>query len=215
MLQADTLETFPVCPTYGFTAEPRYRVKITEREGGYERASRKWSRPLLRFTAVPMGDRAEDDIQTVLYFWHAHGGAANRFRFKDWSDFKSCTVSGTPSPTDQPFTYIPGSPGGYQLVKRYTYGAREQLREITRPAGSTIRVANEFGVEQAASRWLLDESTGLLQTLAGFVGSPASWGGEFYVLARFDSDLAIEISDKQIQRAGFAIAEVRETLVYA
>lgn len=214
MLQADPLETFPTCPAFGFTSEARYKNRITERDGGYERVDRKWSRPLHRYTAVPMGERVEDDIQEVLYFWHAHGGSAARFRFKDYVDYKSCRLQDDPSPTDQPFTYIAGSPGGYQLVKRYTYGAREQLREITRPKGSSIRVANEFGVEQASTTWLLDEATGLLQTLVGFVGTPSSWGGEFYVYARFDSELPITVTNKQILEAGFAVAEVRETLVY-
>jgi uncharacterized protein (TIGR02217 family) len=214
MLQPDTLEVFPICPAYGFTVEPRYRVKITARDGGYERVDRKWSRPLLRFVAVPTGDRFDDDVQTVLYFWHAHGGASSRFRFKDFSDHKSCRVGEEPSPTDQPFTFIAGSPGGYQLVKRYTYGAREQLREIVKPKGDTIRVANQNGVEQPSSTWLLDEATGLLQPLGGFVGTPTSWGGEFYVLARFDSELPITIVNKRIHEASFAIAEVRETMVY-
>lgn len=120
----------------------------------------------------------------------------------------------TPTPGDQPFTFIPGSPGGYQLVKVYTYGAREQVREIVKPNGATIRVANQLGIEQPTSAWLLDEATGLLQTLGGFSGTPTSWGGEFYVLARFDSELPISIENKQIQAASFAVAEIREPLVY-
>lgn len=214
MLQPDTLEIFPTCPAYGFTVEPRYRVSITERDGGYERVDRKWSRPLHRYTAVPMGTRVEDDIQEVLYFWHAHGGPSTRFRFKDFADFKSCRIQDEPTPSDQPFTFIPGSPGGYQLVKVYTYGARQQVREITKPNGATIRVANQLGIEQAASTWLLDEATGLLQTLGGFSGTPTSWGGEFYVLARFDSELPISIANKQIHEASFSVAEVRVPLVY-
>jgi uncharacterized protein (TIGR02217 family) len=214
MLQPDTLEIFPTCPTYGFTSEPRYLVKIVAREGGFERRTRKWSRPLHRYVAVPLGDRSAADVQEVLYFWHAVGGMFTTFRFRDWADYKSCAVQDEPSPTDQPFTFIPGSPGGYQLVKRYTAGSLEQLREIVKPEGATIRVANEFGVEQPSNRWILDEATGLLQPIAGFEGTPASWGGQFYVPVRFDSELPVEITNKQIQAATFALAEVRVELPY-
>jgi uncharacterized protein (TIGR02217 family) len=139
MITPDTTEIFPECPTFGYTVEPRYRVKIIEREGGYETRNRKWSRPLHRYTAVPMGQRPEKDIQSVLYFWHAVGGMTTGFRFKDWADYKSCPVQDDVTPLDQPFVFVPGSPGGYQLVKQYTVGSLTQTREIIKPKGDTIR----------------------------------------------------------------------------
>lgn len=209
MLIPDTAEIFPECPTFGFTSGPRYKVKIVEREGGHERRTRKWSRPLHRYSSVPMGTREDEDIQSVLYFWHAVGGMSTGFRFKDHADFQSCKTYETPTPLDQPFIFEDDSPSGYQLVKTYSIGALEQVREIYKPKGDTIRVANELGVEQPASAWTLNEGTGLLTPDVSFAGTPTSWGGEFYVYARFDSELDIEIANQRIQACNFSIAEIR------
>jgi uncharacterized protein (TIGR02217 family) len=148
----DTLETFPECPAYGFTVEPRYLVKAIERDGGFERVDRRWSRPLNFYTAVPMGDRAEEDAQAVLYFWHAVGGMAGKFRFKDYADYKSCKVNETPTDLDQPFEVIDAT--HYQMIKEYVYRSLTQIREIYRPVGSTITVANEHGAAQTEERHL-------------------------------------------------------------
>jgi uncharacterized protein (TIGR02217 family) len=209
MLIPDTTEIFPACPSFGFTSGPRYKVKIIEREGGHERRTRKWSRPLHRYVSVPVGNRVEEEIQEILYFWHAMGGMATGFRLKDHADFKSCKTHENPTPLDQAFVFYEDSPSGYQLVKIYTYGAVEQIREIYKPKGDTIRVANEFGVEQPDSSWTLEEGTGLLTPEGSFVGTPTSWGGEFYVYARFDSELDVAISEQNIQQCDLSISEIR------
>lgn len=209
MLIPDTTEIFPGCPSFGFTSGPRYKVKIIEREGGHERRTRKWSRPLHRYVAVPMGNRAEEEIQEILYFWHAMGGMTTGFRLKDHADYKSCKTHETPTPLDQPFVLEEDSPGGYQLVKTYLVGSLQQVREIYKPKGETIRVANELGVEQPDTAWTLDEGTGLLTPDESFDGTPTSWGGEFYVYARFDSELDIAISEQRIQQCDFSITEIR------
>lgn len=210
MLVADTTPTFPTCATYGFTADPHILVKIVQREGGFERVNRKWSQALRRYTGVPIGNKPQDDIEDILYFWLAIGGCAGAFRFKDWTDYKSCRLSSSVAATDQPFTEVEGSPGGYQLVKQYVFGALTHVRPIRRPIGSTVLIANELGQVQDDSTWDLDESTGILQTLGGFSGVPNSWGGEFDVYCRFDAPFIPEVSDKEIQNATVSIVEKRE-----
>jgi uncharacterized protein (TIGR02217 family) len=156
-----------------------------------------------------MGARAEEDIQEILYFWHAVGGMATGFRLKDHADYKSCKTHEQPTPLDQPFIFEEDSPSGYQLVKTYPYGALEQVREIYKPKGDTIRIANELGVEQPDTAWTLDEATGILTPEVSFVGTPTSWGGEFYVYARFDSLLDVAIASREIQQCDFSITEIR------
>ena len=209
MITVTTLPTFPGCPTFGFTSEPMYLVKIVRREGGFERRDRKWAHPLHRYTSVPLGQRSQDDIEEVLHFWHALGGMSTMFRFKDWADYKSARLSDDITPADQPFTFIPGSPGGYQLIKQYAVGSLVQNREITKPKGDTIRVNNQAAVEQPSSAWTIEEDTGLLVPGGSFSGTPTSWGGEFYVPARFDSDLPIELTNHRIQSATFSLIEIR------
>jgi len=200
---------FPECPTYGFTVEPRYLVKVVSREGGFERRDRKWQYPLHNYTAVPMGERADEDAFNVVNFWHAIGGMSTLFRFKDYSDYRSAIHRVAITALDQPFTVISGSPGGYQLLKAYTYGSFTQYRYITKPIGSTILVANQSGVVQATSTYTVEEATGLVVPNGGFSGTPTSWGGEFYVPVRFASELQVELTNFRVQRISFQLVEVR------
>jgi uncharacterized protein (TIGR02217 family) len=200
---------YPDCSTYGFTVEPRYLVKVVQREGGYERRDKKWSRPLNMYTAVPTGERRSSDMQTLLNFWHAMGGIYQRFRFKDWADYKSCFVDSTVSALDQPLQLVSGSPGGYRLIKNYTFGTFVQPREIIHPKGSSILIANQLGQVQSTSTYQVEEDTGLITTLGGFSGTPNSWGGEFYVPARFNSEFAVEITNFKIHSIQFAVCELR------
>lgn len=208
MFTPDTTPYFPACPTYGFTPSPDYLVKTIQREGGYIRDDIKWEEPLHTYSGAPLGNQAQRDIERVLYFFHATK-KAKRFRFKDWADYKSCILDNIPSPLDQPLQLVSGSPSGYQLSKQYLALPYITIRTIYRPRGNTIRIANESGVEQNPSTWLLDESTGLLSAVGGFTGTPTTWGGEFDVYCKFDGPPAIELIDFKIQSATVNIIEVR------
>lgn len=211
MIIEDTIAVFPECPTFGMTGGPRYDVRIIPREGGRERRNARWRYPLHRYTSEPMGNREEEVIQTVLDFYHAMGGRELNFRYRDYRDYKSCRTHATITATDAPLQATDDSPVGYQLVKRYGSGAYTRDRIITRPTGSTIRIANHLGVEQSAALWTIDESTGILTVEPGFSGTPTTWGGEFDVFCRFDCDLDIELAERSISNATLAIAEDRET----
>lgn len=204
-----TLAVFPTCPTYGFTVQPQYLVKLAMQEGGFEKVTRRWPRPLNVFTAVPIGPRDEEDTQAILYFWHAMGGRARTFVFKDYTDFKSCPVQQDEDVTDQPLmvTTLPDSSIAYQMRKLYKVGLLTQVREITNPVGETIQVANGTGDVQ--DDYTLDEDTGLLVPGGGFDGVPSTWGGEFNVPVRFDSELDMVIEDQRLQSANFMLREKR------
>lgn len=209
-IQTDSAVTFPACPTYGFSVDPTILVKIVGREGGFERLNRKWAHPIRKFDGVPVGEKPQADIEEILHFFLAIGGMSTYFRFKDWTDYKSCLLDDDPHFTDQPFTFEAGSPGGYRLTKRYTIGPYVYNRPIYRPIGSTIRVCNQSGVEQDSSKFILQESTGLLAPIGGFTGTPSAWGGEFDVLVRFNAPFIPEISNFHIQRATVSLIEKRE-----
>jgi uncharacterized protein (TIGR02217 family) len=212
MITADPAPVFPACPTFGFVSEPNYLVKIVLREGGYERRQRVWSRPLSTYSTVPLGDQAQADIEDVLYFWHAMGGMSTAFRFKDWIDYQSCRLDATPTPLDMPIEPSGDSPASYRLLKEYTVGSITQLREIQRPIGSTIMIANQAGVTQDPSTWTIDESTGLLTIGGGFSGTPTAWGGEFDVWVRFDAQLNPTFSNYKILNVSVQLKELRQPL---
>jgi uncharacterized protein (TIGR02217 family) len=203
----DPSPIFPNCATFGYVAEPNYLVKITSREGGFERRQRMWSRPLTRITAHPTGDQPQKDIESVIAFWHAMGGLSSAFRATDWTDYLSCSLDDEPSALDMPLVLSGDSPASYRLVKQYTAGSVIQQREILKPLGASILVANELGEVQTA--WTLDESTGLVTTDVGFSGTPTSWGGEFYIWCRFDAQLNPSVSNYKIMNITVQLAEIR------
>lgn len=202
------METFPECPSYGLSAQPQYLVKINSRQGGFETVKRRWPRPLITFVSVPMGQRSDVDIQSVLNFWHAVGGYAIPFLFKDWTDFQSSPIDVESTGTDQPLDLTPISGvGTYQMQKLYAVGSITQVRDITKPVGSTIRA---FSNATEKTNFTVDENTGLIQ--AGDTDILTTWGGEFLVPVRFDSQLSIEVVDQEIQGADFTLREKRVKL---
>lgn len=205
-ITADTTPTFPICPAYGFTVDPFFLVKIITREGGFELVDRKWSQARREFNGVPLGDRVQEDIEQILYFWLAMGGMTTSFRFKDFTDFKSCKIGSTIAATDQPLVSLGSSQ--YQITKRYTVGSITHTRNIYRPIGSTLLVANEVGAVQ--SSWTLNEATGVITKGGGFSGTPTAAGFEFDVLCRFNGNFAPQISNLEIQSADVSLIEKRE-----
>lgn len=202
------LETpsFPGCPSFGMVSSPRYSVTIGRAASGREHRNRNWAKPLHAYT-LTVGPRMEAEIAELLEFWHAVGGSECGFRFKDWADYKSCRVSDDPTPTDQSTELIPGSPGGYQLIKVYRAGTREQVRDILKPVEGTIRMADN-GVELTAGQFTVDYPTGLVALNFSPTG-PLTWGGEFDVPVRFDSEFPLEGVSHQVESVSFGLAELR------
>jgi uncharacterized protein (TIGR02217 family) len=203
---------FPICPAFGFTSSPDYSVTIVERASGMRSINRNWYYPLHVYSAVPIGERAQDDIHRVLRFWHAIGGRAGRFLFSDYADYKSSvSIDDDPTPLDQPLVEILESPGGWRLVKLYEDedSIEQQQRIIAKPVQGTIRVANSVGAEQPESTWSIDYDTGVLTPGVGFAGTPATWGGEFRVPVMFETPPEFTVTNKEIQQTAFALRELR------
>lgn len=207
-ITTDTTPSFPTCPAYGFSVDPFFLVRIIAREGGFELVDRKWDQPLRTFDGTPLGDRAQEDIEDVLYFWLAVGGMAGSFRFKDFTDYKSSRLAADIAATDQLLLDLDTSPPTYQLVKQYTVGDLTHTRYIRRPVGSTVLVANEVGAVQ--SDWTLDESTGIVTPGPSFSGVATAAGFEFDVLCRFNNSFAPQITNHEIQSAEVSLIEKRE-----
>jgi uncharacterized protein (TIGR02217 family) len=123
----------------------------------------------------------------VVAFFEARNGRLCGFRFKDWSDFKSCVPSVARGFADQPIGTGTGSNRFFQLAKTYTSGAQSWTRAIVKPVAGTVRVALG-GVEQLTG-WTVDTTTGIVTfTTAPGSGVAVAAGFEFDVPVRFDSD---------------------------
>lgn len=199
---------FPQCPSFGYTSIPMYSVTAVERASGVETRNRNWAYPLHRFNCT-VGPRAEEDVAELLEFWHAVGGSACGFRFNDGVDNRSCRVHETIAATDCPLLLDNSqSPEAYQLIKRYVFGTREQDRPIYKPVQGTILIADGGVLKAEGSDYAIDYTTGLV-TLAFSPSGVLTWGGEFDVPVRFESDFPVELVDRKIQSVSFTLKELR------
>lgn len=198
---------FPGCPSFGFTSDAEYSVAVIEQASGVESRNRNWSRPLHHYTASLL--RAEADVQDVLEFYHAVGGRAYGFRFKDYADYKSCKVHETVSATDQPLILdTTQSPDAWQLVKDYNAGDRSQRRELYKPVAGTVLIADNGTPKTEGVDYTVDYTTGLV-ALSFTPSGTMTWGGEFDVPCRFDSGFPLELVNQRVQGASFTLRELR------
>jgi uncharacterized protein (TIGR02217 family) len=205
-------ETFPKCPSFGYTSEPMYSVTVIERSSGVERRNRNWQYPLHRFSCT-VGPRAEEDISELLEFYHAVGGSAYGFRFRDGVDYKTSRIESAVTDEDAPLLLVTGySPASYQLIKRYTYGSRTQDRPIFKPVQGTILIADNGTPKAEGADYTIDYTTGLVELDFTPTG-PLTWGGEFDVPVRFDSTFPVELFDRKIQSVAFVLRELRASEV--
>jgi uncharacterized protein (TIGR02217 family) len=179
-------ERFPEHVSRGTVGGPGWKTDISTRSSGFEDRNGPWSAPRYRYDAR-YGVRDLDDLHAVIQIFNVAGGRLRGFRFKDWSDFRSCPPLQSPDATDQPFGVGDGATTSFQLVKRYAFGASYFDRTIRKPVAGEILVAANGAPLPAG--WSLNAATGLVTfDAAPSVGAVLTWGGEFDVPVRFDTD---------------------------
>ena len=196
----------------GARGGPRRRTQVVELSSGFEERNASWARSRREYD-VSYGIRRADDLAAVVAFFEARLGRAHGFRFKDWSDYRSCRPSLAPVAQDQVLGTGDGAATQFRLRKAYADAAGVYLRDITRPVAGTVRVALG-GVEQM-SGWSCDHATGVVTfDAAPGVGVEVAAGFEFDVPVRFDSDVLAVVLD--IERLGeipsIGLVELRERL---
>ena len=118
-----------------------------------------WAASRHRYDAG-LGLRSLEDIETLIAFFEARQGELFGFRWKDWSDYKSCAAGSDPAYDDQVIGTGDGIETDFVLKKTYRSGTAEYVRDILKPVLGTVRVEG-------------------VQVTAGF---------EFDVPVRFDTD---------------------------
>lgn len=183
---------FPRDVAAGVQGGPERRVDVVPLGSGREERNARWANSRRRFSAG-LGIRDADDLAAVLDLWEEVGGPAHSFRFRDWSDFKSCAPSKAPAPTDQALGSGDGARTAFQLVK--VYGTIQPwTRTITKPVAGSVRVA--LGGVEAGAGWSVDHLSGVVT----FIDPPAagvavSAGFLFDVPVRFEEQsLALDMA---------------------
>ena len=136
-----------------------------------------------------LGLRSLDDVDALLAFFEARRGQLHAFRWKDWSDYKSCPPSTTVTPLDQRIGVGDGVTLQFALSKLYRSGDQTYSRPIVKPVLGTVYVAIANDPKVEGVEFSVDVNAGIITfTVAPDIGAIVSAGFEFDVPARFDAD---------------------------
>jgi len=192
---------FPAALSVGSSGGPERRTEIVALSNGFEERNSPWAHSRRHYDAG-LGVRSLDDLAEVIAFFEARHGQLCGFRWKDWTDFKSCLPSAPVGAFDQTLGLGDGSATEFGLRKVYASGGQSYARPIAKPVAETLRVA-VGGAELAASGYVLDAATGRVTLAeAPAAGVMVTAGFEFDVPVRFDTDRITT------SLAGFAAGEV-------
>ncbi|MEM9343452.1 MAG: DUF2460 domain-containing protein [Pseudomonadota bacterium] len=189
---------FPTDISLGSTGGPERRTEIVTLTNGFEERNTPWAASRRRYDAG-LGVRTLDDIAALVAFFEARSGALHGFRWKDWTDFKSCAPSGVVAFSDQAIGTGDGAETEFALVKAYVSGTQSYAREIAKPVAGSVRVGVDGG--EVTSGFTVADGVVTFDVAPG-VGVAVTAGFEFDVPVRFDTD-RIETS-----AAGFQAGEI-------
>jgi len=179
---------FPASLSFGAIGGPERRTDIVTLANGFEERNTPWAHSRRRYDAG-MGLRSLDDLGALIDFFEARQGQLHGFRWKDWSDYKSCTACEQIASGDQEIALGDGAQARFQLTKTYASGGNAYVRPIFKPVEGTVRVALEGAEQQDGVDYTVEVETGFVV----FPDPPApgariTAGFEFDVAVRFDTD---------------------------
>ena len=179
---------FPANLSFGSVGGPERRTDIVTLANGFEERNTPWAHARRRYDAG-VGLRSLDDIEALIAFFEARQGPLYGFRWKDWSDYKSCLPSQDVGFEDQLIARGDGQTTVFQLTKTYKSGETRYTRPIAKPVKATVRVGLDGAPLQENIGFTVDFSTGLV-TLNEIpdVDARVTAGFEFDVPVRFDTD---------------------------
>jgi uncharacterized protein (TIGR02217 family) len=186
---------FPLDVSLGSRGGPVRRTDIVTLASGREHRNSRWAQSRRRYDAG-LGVRSIDALHTVIGFFEERRGRLIGFRFRDRIDWRSCPPSKEPTPLDQRIGTGDGTTRSFALIKTYGAAYAPYQRLITKPVGTSIRVALN-GVEQAVGAiFACDPTTGLVTfSSPPAPGAAITAGYAFDVPVRFDTDeLDIDLS---------------------
>jgi len=149
---------FPDDISYDSSGGPAYETTVVVMKSGYEQRNQVWEYPRCRYN-VGLGVKSIDRLYSLIEFFHSVAGRAYGFRYKDWSDYKSCPVDKTPTFTDQVIGVGDGATVSFQLKKTYQVGTFQRQRLIRKPVSGTVVVSI---ADLQDYRWTVDTTTGIV-----------------------------------------------------
>lgn len=189
---------FPAGLSFGSSGGPERKTDIVTLANGHEERNSPWAHSRRRYDAGT-GLRGLDDMEALIAFFEARHGQLHAFRWKDWSDYRSCPPSRDTEPTDQAIGIGDGETTVFALVKSYRSGEHSYTRPIAKPVAGSVRVAVGGLPKVEGDEFTVDAARGLVtMTVPPDIGDEISAGFEFDVPVRFDTD-RIDISVSSFQ----------------
>ncbi len=179
---------FPTNLSFGSVGGPERRTEVVTLANGFEERNTPWAHSRRRYDAG-VGLRSLDDVETLIAFFEARTGQLHGFRWKDWSDFKSCAASKVPGPEDQLIGTGDGVATVFRLQKTYSSGLQSYVRPILKPVSGTVLVAVAEDPKVESLEFTVDVATGEVTfVVPPDLGTRITAGFEFDVPVRFDAD---------------------------
>ncbi|CUH80197.1 DUF2460 domain-containing protein [Tropicibacter naphthalenivorans] len=179
---------FPADLSFGSVGGPERRTDIVTLTSGHEERNTPWAHSRRRYDAG-LGLRSLDDVEALVAFFEARRGQLYGFRWKDWSDYKSCAPSKQISGTDQVIARGDGVTKSFPLIKTYRSGLHSYARPVTKPVKGSVLAAVQDVEMREGVHFTTDVETGILTFVeAPMKGLEVSAGFEFDVPVRFDTD---------------------------
>ncbi|WP_137111899.1 DUF2460 domain-containing protein [Rhodobacter sp. SY28-1] len=180
---------FPANLSFGSVGGPERRTEIVTLANGFEERNTPWQHSRRRYDAG-VGLRSLNDVETLISFFEARAGQLHGFRWKDWSDYKSCAPLSTPAPEDQLIGNGDGVTTVFQLQKTYLSGLQSYTRPICKPVAGTVVVAIAGDQKVESLEFSVNLETGEITfVLPPDLGTRVTAGFEFDVPVRFDADV--------------------------
>lgn len=202
---------FPASLSFGSVGGPERRTDIVTLANGFEERNTPWAHSRRRYDAG-LGLRSLDDVSTLIAFFEARQGQLIGFRWKDWSDFKSCAPSKDVSALDQLIAVGDETTTEWPLTKTYRSGEFTYVRNVAKPISGSVRVAVGGDPLQEDVDYQVDHESGVVTfDHPPDLGAEIRAGFEFDVPVRFDTDaIMASISSFQAGEApNIPIVEVR------
>lgn len=189
---------FPASLSFGSVGGPERKTEIVTLSNGFEERNTPWAHARRRYDAG-MGLRSLDDLEALVAFFEARAGQLHGFRWKDWSDYKSCPPSRNPSFADQRIALGDGNTRVFQLKKAYVSGPARYERLITKPVEGTVRAGVGGDERFPNSDYTVDHKTGQITFMdPPEPGAEVTAGFEFDVPVRFATDrIAVSVASFQ------------------
>lgn len=202
---------FPTGISYGSKGGPTHRTDIVVLDSGAEERISRWDEARRQYN-VAYGVKSLNQLTELQTFCISRRGSAFGFRYKDWLDFTtSSNHRSSPTNIDQVIGTGDDAEVDFQLLKRYTSGLIQRVRNIRKPVTGTTVVAFD-GVNQA-SGWTVNTVTGIITfTSPPGVDVVITAGCQFDVPVRFggevDSYLQLTIEDFDQGNTDISVVEI-------